>query len=245
MNRPCLTLALAATLAVSATIVRAAEVDSVSLFDGKTLAGWTIKCKEKDKPTASNFWRVDEGTILADSMGHKDHDYVWLATDKEYADFTLQLKFQVGRDVKGNSGVQVRSRYDEKAGYLDGPQIDINPPGPWRTGMMWDETRGVNRWIYPDLPKGKWVDESMTPKDFKFFDADQEDGWNDMKIVARGLSVKAWLNGVQVTDLDGAKILDDEIHQKHNVGLEGVIALQIHSHDQVRIRFKDLRIQEH
>lgn len=245
MNRPCLTLALAATLAVSATIVRAAEVDSVSLFDGKTLAGWTIKCKEKDKPTASNFWRADEGTILADSMGHKDHDYVWLATDKEYADFTLQLKFQVGRDVKGNSGVQVRSRYDEKAGYLDGPQIDINPPGPWRTGMMWDETRGVNRWIYPDLPKGKWVDESMTPKDFKFFYADQADGWNDMKIVARGLSVKAWLNGVQVTDLDGAKILDDEIHQKHRVGLKGVIALQIHSRDQVRIRFKDLRIQEH
>ena len=56
-----------------------------SLFNGKDLTGWTVKCKPEDRQ--KKFWRVDAGTVLADSMGHKDHDYVWLVTDREYKDF--------------------------------------------------------------------------------------------------------------------------------------------------------------
>ena len=107
------------------------------LFNGSDLTGWEVKCAPAD--VGLGFWKVDNGTILADSMGHKDHDYVWLATQRQYADFVLALKFQAYRDSPGNSGVQVRSRYDDDAHWLDGPQVDINPPGPWRTGMIWAE----------------------------------------------------------------------------------------------------------
>jgi hypothetical protein len=68
-------------------------------------------------------------------MGCKDHDYVWLATEDTYSDFILRLKFQAYRDSPGNSGVQIRSRYDDAAAYLDGPQVDINPAGAWRSAV--------------------------------------------------------------------------------------------------------------
>jgi hypothetical protein len=214
------------------------------LFDGRSLAGWTIKSKPADRQRAERFWRVDRGAILADSMGETGHDYVWLVTIKEYGDFVLRLRFQVARDVKGNSGVQVRSRYDDEAGWLDGPQVDIHPPGPWRTGMIWDETRGNQRWLYPTVAPGKWVDPSMAVEGHRFFYADEGDGWNDMEIAAEGTKLRAVLNGVTVMEYDGAGVLDDAVHQRRNVGMRGMIALQIHKNDQVRIRFKDLRIRE-
>lgn len=213
-----------------------------SLFNGSDLSGWIVKCKPQD--ASKRFWRVDSGTILADSLGQSGHDYVWLLSEKEYSDFVLRLKFQAYRTSPGNSGVQVRSRYRDDEGWLDGPQVDIHPPGPWRTGMMWDETRGNQRWIFPNLPSGEWVDESMSrPKRVFHFD-DQGDGWNRLEISAQGTQIRALLNGVQITDLEGKGVLDDTVHKDRNVGLVGHLALQIHKGDQLKIRFKDIEIRE-
>ncbi|HEX2971264.1 MAG TPA: DUF1080 domain-containing protein [Tepidisphaeraceae bacterium] len=212
------------------------------LFNGKNLDGWTVKCKPADR--AFTCWRVEDGTILADSMDVAKHDYLWLTTNQEYSDFVLRLRFQAYRNSPGNSGVQIRSRYDDAAGWLDGPQIDINPPGPWRTGMIWDETRGVSRWLCPDIPQGKWVDESMAKPDLKLFFSDQQPAWNDLEITAIGMKLKAVLNGVTIMEYNGAGVLDDSTHKQRNVGQKGVIALQIHTGDRLRIRFKDIQIQD-
>lgn len=222
----------------------AAEPGFVPLFDGKTLHGWTIKSKPADKEKAAGFWSVDQGSILVDSTASQKHDYVLLVTDREYDNFVLRLRFQVGREVKGNSGIQIRSRYDEQDGYLDGPQLDIHPPAPWRTGMIWDETRGAHGWLYPKLEKGQGVSEALAAKGFKFFYADEGDGWNDFEITADGMKLEAVLNGVRVMQYDGTGVLDDEVHKNRNVGIKGVIALQIHRNDQLKMRFKDLRIKE-
>lgn len=213
-----------------------------SLFNGEDLAGWIIKCKPADAD--KQFWRVEDGTILADSMAGKEHDYVWLLTEQQYGDFILRLRFQMYRDNPGNSGVQIRSRYDDQAGWLDGPQIDINPPGPWRTGMIWDETRGVKWWLFPDVPKGEWVDPSMAPPEMVFYYSDEGTGWNELEIKAVGTRITAHLNGVMVTEYDGAGVLDDDVHKARNVGLLGHIALQIHTGDLLRIRFKDIYIKD-
>mgnify|MGYP005835644149 CR=1 FL=1 len=217
-----------------------AEAGWRPLFDGKSLDGWVVKCKPADRE--KNFWRVDQGAILADSMGAKGHDYVWLATEKEYANFVLRLKFQAYKDSPGNSGVQVRSRYDEAAGYLDGPQVDIHPPGPWRTGMVWDETRGNQRWLWPPVPRGKWVNEKMANPKLAFFYGPE--AWNDLEITADGTKLEAVLNGVRVMEWDGSGVLDDAVHRQRQVGQRGVIALQIHKGDQLRIRFKDIAVRE-
>jgi hypothetical protein len=213
-----------------------------SLFNGKDLTGWVVKCKPAD--ANKEFWLVEAGTILADSMAGKDHDYIWLLTEKQYGDFILRLRFQAYRDNPGNSGVQIRSRYDDQAGWLDGPQVDINPPGPWRTGMVWDETRGNRRWLYPDVPKGEWVDPSMAPPEMVFYYSDEEPGWNELEIKAVGTRVTAHLNGVKITEYDGTGVLDDDVHKTRNVGLLGYIALQIHTGDLLRIRYKDIYVKD-
>jgi len=212
------------------------------LFNGQDLTGWSVQCKPADE--GQGLWRVEDGSIVADSIGHKGHDYVWLVTDREYSKFVLRLRFQAYRDSPGNSGVQIHSRYDEESGWLDGPQIDINPRGPWRTGMIWDETRGSSHWLHPDIPRGKWVDPSMANPDLVFYHSDEGPGWNDLEIRAAGTRITAVLNGITVTQYDGAGVLDDAVHQSRNVGQKGHIALQIHKGDQLRIRFKDVLLTE-
>jgi hypothetical protein len=213
-----------------------------SLFNGKDLTGWVVKCRPAD--AGKEFWRAEDGTILADSMTGKEHDYIWLLTERQYGDFILRLHFQAYRDSSGNSGVQIRSRYDDDAGWLDGPQVDINPPGPWRTCMVWDETRGNRRWPYLDVPKGEWVDPSMAPPGVVFYYSDEEPGWNKLEIEALGTQITAYLNGVKVTEYDGSGVLDDDVHKARNVGLLGHIALQIHTGDLLKIRYKDIYIKD-
>ncbi|MBN2317157.1 MAG: DUF1080 domain-containing protein [Sedimentisphaerales bacterium] len=239
------TCVLTASLLFAGCATRNASLDGTgwtTLFNGKDLTGWTVKCVPADRD--KEFWRVEDGAILADSMGRKKHDYVWLLTEKSYGDFVLRLRFQTYRNSPGNSGIQIRSRYDDQAGWLDGPQIDINPPGPWRTGMIWDETRDVKRWLYPNVPKGEWVDPSMANPALTFYYSDEGPGWNNLEILAVGTRFTAHLNGIPIMDYDGDGVLNDEVHKARNVGRAGHIALQIHRNDELRIRFKDIQIIE-
>lgn len=243
---PRLLLALSLAAAIDAASLAADGEKWERVFNGKNLDGWTVKCKSKDRE--KEFWKVEDETIVANSLEDTDHDYVWLMTVKEYGDFEIKLKVQGFRQSPGNSGVQIRSRYDDEAGWLDGPQIDIHPPGPWRTGFIWDETRGNQRWIYPPGPRRPSdAKPSMAPPNHKWLyarEADGVDAWNDLHIICRGAHIKAILNGVVVTDYQGAGVLDDEIHQKRKVGMRGHIALQLHNGDRLKIRFKDLSIRE-
>lgn len=221
------------------------EAGWTPLFNGRDLTGWTVKCQPQDREKV--YWKVDEGSILCDSMGRKDHNYVWLLSDREFGDFELRLKFQAYRDNPGNSGLQFRSRFDATAegGWLDGPQVDIHPPAPmsWRTGLIYDETREERRWICPDL-KDSGMPAKYKPAQHVFKYADEGDGWNALTLVCRGTRVKTILNGVTVTDWDGRGVLDNAAHVKHNVGRAGHFALQLHTGDELRIRFKDIVIRE-
>ena len=212
----------------------AAEEGFTPLFDGKTLQGWTICCLPKDRELGAKAWTVDQGTLLANTMGHKDQFYIWLTTNKEYGDFVLRLRVQIPRNVPGNSGIQIRSRYIPETGWMEGPQINIDPPNPrGTTGKLWNEGLGEHRWL-----------SNQPIKDLKFFYADQGNGWNDMEITAQGMKITSVLNGVTVVDYDGTGVLDTELYKKHKVGTRGVIGLQIHSFQELKLRFKDIRIKE-
>lgn len=208
------------------------EAGFVTLFDGKTLNGWTIHCMPADKEFSTKAWTVDQGTILANSIGHTEHFYILLSPNDKYGDFVLRLRFQVERGITGNSGIQIRSRYIAETGWMNGPQIDINPPNPELTGKLWNEGPGEHRWLSNETIPG-----------MKFYYADQGDGWNDLEITAQGMKIKSVLNGVTVVDYDGTGVLDDAQHKEINVGVTGEIGLQLHSHDQLKLRFKDIRIK--
>jgi hypothetical protein len=232
----------AAARAAMMAAAKDAEGRWTPLFNGRDLAGWTVKCVAAD--TNKTYWRIEDGAIVVDSTRDPKHDYVWLMADGEYGDFLLRLRFQPFRGIPGNSGVQIRSRYDDAAGWLDGPQVDIHPPGPWRTGFIYDETRGVRKWIAPSLTKVSDARPEMAPAGVPFRYADDPEPWNDLRILARGTRVIVELNGHVVRDADLAGVLDDAIHRERNVGLRGRIALQLHSRDSLRMRFKDIAVAE-
>ena len=216
------------------------------LFNGKDLSGWTIVCQPQDQD--KGFWTVDDGAILCNSTGRKDHNYVWLISEREFGDFELHLKFQAYSDSPGNSGLQFRSRYDytaEGGGWLNGPQVDINPPlpKPWRTGLIYDETKGVNRWIHPSLPNWEMPDE-YEPEEHIFKYSDEGDGWNELILICKGLHIKTIVNGIVRTDWDATGVLDSELHRKNNVGRTGSFAFQLHSGDDLLIRYKDIKVKE-
>lgn len=216
----------------------------ISLFNGRDLSGWTVKCQpqDRDKP----YWRADQGTILCDSMERPNHNYVWLVSDREFGDFELRLEFQVYRDSPGNSGVQFRSRFDASAqgGWLDGPQVDIHPPADmtWRTGLIYDETREERRWVSPSLKDAR-MDPKFKPAQHLFRYAEDGSGWNDLTLICRGMHVQTILNGIVATDWDATGVLDNAAHVRHRVGQVGHLALQLHAGDALRIRFKDIRIK--
>jgi len=219
------------------------------LFNGQNLDGWQIKAQKQDLD--KTFWTVENGSIYCNSMDSKEHGYVWLMNEKEYGDFEMRLKFRVSTDNKGNSGIQIRSRYDEKAvvegenpGWLDGPQVDIEPENPWRTGLIYDETRTEKRWISPSLTDWKITKENTTHTRVIFYRENELSGWNDMTIVCKGTNIKTFVNNFLVADLDGDGLLDNEGHKMYNVGLKGQFALQLHKNSENKIWFKDIEIRE-
>jgi hypothetical protein len=220
------------------------------LFNTRDLTGWSVRCPAAERD--HTYWRVVNGAIECNSLDGDRHEYNWLMTDREFGDFQLRLRFQVFKASPGNSGVQFRSRYDTSTSvtdgpWLHGPQVDIHPPNPLRTGLIYDETWETRRWIHPSLPNAKIVPDKA-PKAAHMTElvfADEDPGlWNDLELICEGTRINTFVNGRRVTDFDGAGILDDRAHREHGVGLKGHIALQLHRNDKLRIRFKDLWIRE-
>jgi hypothetical protein len=214
----------------------------ISLFNGRTLEGWEVKCRDRDRD--KEYWKVESGSIVAHVPEGSLHNYIWLMTVGEYDDFELKLKIQTRAGDTGNSGIQVRSRYDDRAGWLDGPQIDIHPPGPWRNGFIYDETREVKEWISPITGPPRMAKPEHAPEGWKWRHADGDDLWNDVHIICRGTNIRTIINGVPVVDYDGAGRLDDEVHRVRNVGMKGHIFLQIHPGGSMNIRFRDIHLKK-
>lgn len=79
----------------------AEETGFVSLFDGKTLAGWV---------GATNGYAVEEGAIVCLPKGGGN-----LYTEKEYADFILRLEFKLTPGA--NNGLGIRAPLKGDAAY--------------------------------------------------------------------------------------------------------------------------------
>ena len=176
---------------------------SVSLFNGKDLAGWTINGTEK--------WYVENGDLVAESGPDKEYGY--LTTNKSYKNFILELDFK--EESNGNSGVFIRSGI--KGTTISGWQVEIAPEGMHTGGIY--ESYG-REWLIQPAPE---LEKVLKPTD-----------WNHMKIDVNGDVVTSYLNGKQMVTLKDALIGKGE----------GMIALQIHSGGGIKIRFKNLKIQE-
>src|SRR5262245_55862782 len=105
----CFLIALAATVVLSAALpAPGVQTDSVVLFNGKNLEGWTpVIGREGTKP--EDIWSVADGGILVVRGKGKPSGYLRHHRDDfENYTLTLQWRFPAGTPG-GNSGVLVHT----------------------------------------------------------------------------------------------------------------------------------------
>ena len=188
------------------------------LFDSKTLDGWVRRGGEA-------AYHVENGAIVG-TTGAINTPNTFLCTEKNYGDFILELEIKV--DPKLNSGIQIRSQSlpEYKSGRVHGYQVEVDPSKRSWTGAIYDE--GRRKW---ELNKKSKRPIEQNESGRKAFKAGQ---WNHLRIEAIGPSIKTWVNGVPVADVE------DSMTPK------GFIGLQVHSIKTpvaLQIRWRNIRIQ--
>lgn len=203
-----------------------------TLFDGKTLNGWS-------RLGGSAAFEVRDGAIVGTTAPDTPNSF--LRTEKEYGNFILELEFKV--DPRLNSGVQFRSCFTD--GLVRGYQYEIDPD---RTTMYkalpanldadgreiapGTEPRSWTGGIYDEKRRGWIGDLTRNPEARAAFRPGE---WNRIRIEAVGASLKTWINGVHaVTVVD---------YMTPN----GFIALQVHAvpkYEKMEIAWRNIRIRD-
>jgi len=209
----------------------------VSLFDGKTLNGWSVH---------SGFakYNVEDGAIVGTTV--KGSPNTFLCTDREYGDFILE--FEVHLDPRLNSGVQIRSKIAEKEkvfvfGGRDGTprrrkvppdrvygyQVEIATEKRGSAGSIYDEARRAFMLASTTSSTGPLPGDPAASRAFK-------DGqWNKFRIECKGDRIRTWINDVPCVDL------------RDGMTSRGIIGLQVHGVGKdataYQVRWRNIRIQ--
>ena len=125
------------------------------------------------------------------------------------------LTLRFRQEANGNSGVFIRSGIEGTK--IIGWQVEVAPPGNHTGGVYESYGRG---WLIKPEPK----DEQHL----------QPGQWNELRISMVGDVLTSWLNGHRMVQLKDEKI---------GAG-EGFIALQIHDGGGIKVRWKDLVMEE-
>ena len=125
------------------------------------------------------------------------------------------LTLQFKQEANGNSGVFFRSSIDGTK--ISGWQVEVAPLNHSTGGIYESYGRG---WLIKPGPEGEKA--LKTGK------------WNKLKIRVAGDEVTTWLNGKQMVYFKDEKIGKGE----------GFIALQIHDGGGIKVRWKDIKIEE-
>ncbi len=208
-------------MTVRTTLSKALGIVSV-LFISFSLAGvgfsgdeWTSLFNGKDL----TGWRLHGGEkwVVEDGAILSESTtkkYAYLATEKTYRDFVLKLRFKA--EAPGNSGVFFRSTLDGTD--IRGIQFEVDPSPRNLTGGLYES--GGRMWLIKPTEEGQ---RAYKPGE-----------WNEIELHAHGKRIRTVVNGVTVADYTDP---EPRFH-------EGVIALQIHEGDDVKIRWKDIQIRE-
>lgn len=153
------------------------EKEFVSLFDGKSLDGWTTA----DGKPVTRGWQAIDGQLVRTAGGGS------IYSEKEYGDFELRLDWQISS--RGNSGIKYRTAFYE-SGTFGRPQ--------WLgyEYQIWDD---ANRGSNPDASAAA-VYLLQAPNGNKHLKPIGE--FNTARIIAAGAVIEHWLNGKQVVCVD-------------------------------------------
>jgi len=236
-----------AALALLTLSAQAGEKGFKSIFNGKDLSGW------KGNP---DLWSVEDGAITGRTKAEPKltHNTFLVWQGGEVADFELRLKYRI---VKGNSGIQYRSRVIDQGAFgpiVSGYQADFEA-GTKYSGILYEEKgRGIlalrgekvvidgvqekeikrgKRTIKRKIPNKKVVGSVGNSDEIqKRIKSEQ---WNEYRIVARGNHLQHFINGMQTVDVTD---------KGPGNAKSGVLALQIHVGPPMVVQFKDIRLKK-
>jgi len=191
----------------------------VSLFDGKSLAGW-----EGD----SKVWRVEDGVIVGGSLQGNPRNQ-FLTTKRTFYNFRLTLEYKlIGTEGFVNGGVQFRSqRATNPPNEMIGYQADI---GHGHTGSLYDESRR-KKFL---ARAGNGVGGYGVKADTEIAELEKKGEWNRYEIRAEGPRITIFLNGKATLDYTETDPSIDDAY--------GLIGLQIHGNCKAEIRFRNITL---
>ena len=183
------------------------------LFDGETTKGW------EGKP---EWFRVEDGNVVAGSLERKIPNNEFLVTEKEFGDF--ELRFEAKLVGEGNNaGVQFWSQRIPEHHEMIGFQCDIgNMGGVSIWGALYDESRRRQFLSQVPIPT-----QRITTK---------KDEWNKFRLIARGDSVAIWVNG-------GLAAQWFEVEPADKIPRKGRIGLQIHSGAPLEAWYRNIELR--
>jgi quinoprotein glucose dehydrogenase len=205
----------------------------VSLFDGKTLNGWSA-------PDMS-YWSVEDGAITgivsAEHPNLQTRYLVWQGG--EVGDFELKLKFRIQGSIKANSGIQFRTTFNSDDTQASGYQADLVRDPVWM-GLLYEEG---GRKVLAHRGEKTVINETgeRNTKEFanpeELFKVVRLDGWNEYQVIARGDRMRAIVNGKLMSE-----VIDNDKSKFH---ASGWIGLQLHRGPPMKIQFKDILLEKY
>jgi hypothetical protein len=190
------------------------EPGFASLFDGKTLNGWTLVGKKGPGYIAR------EGVLVCPAEGGGN-----LYTEKEYSNFVLRFEFRT--EPGGNNGVGIRAPLEGDAAYT-GMEIQIlDNDAPQYTNLQPAQYHGS---IYGVVPARRGFLKKAGE-------------WNEEEILADGRRIRVTLNGTVIVDANLDDVRDPQVLKNHpglarargHVGFLGHGSL---------VEFRNVRIKE-
>jgi len=166
------------------------------------------------------LWSVKDGLIVGSSDNHPFQVNTFLVYKKrEFSNFVLRGDIKLRNH---NSGIQFRSQLYPGPGWIvAGLQADASDVGDHSAWGNLYEERGRERKLM------KTQDEGWQKAKPVLHMAD----WNSYEIYANGPRIRLTFNGVVTIDTEDTK------------AESGVIALQMHAGQPMRVEFRNLRIQ--
>ena len=157
-------------------------------------------------PENNIWWSAGNGILSVKNGPERKGSILW--TEKTYKDFVVQTDFRFGEGTV-DSGIFLRN---------DKQQIQIGISGSLKRDMT----------CSPYIPGKGYPVEAEGVKNLL-----KTDGWNTMKVQAKGNEYIVWLNGEKVMTYTSENAIE-----------EGPIGLQLHPRNEMSIDFRNIRVAE-
>ncbi len=202
-----------------------------SLFDGKTLNGWSGN---------SQYWSEENQSIVGTNTKQnptKGNTFlIWKNGSLKNFDLSLECKIETG-----NSGIQYRSflKPGKQDGFrVGGYQADFES-GDRFSGICYGEAfRGILSLRGDSTTLTRTSDGKLSKRITKIGNADElgsyikKNQWNHYRIVANGFHFVHYINNKKMCE-----VIDNDVKQRRT---EGLLALQLHAGPPMKVHYRNI-----